>query len=644
MNFTLDDLEFGISRAVQALIRQQRGDGHWVFELEADATIPSEYVLLRHYLGEPDDLELERKIGTYLRRIQGEHGGWPLFHGGAFDISASVKAYFCLRMIGDSSDAPHMARARTAILARGGVLRANVFTRILLAQFGELSWNDVPTIPMELILLPRWFPIHLSRMSYWARTVMVPLLVLAALRVRARNPRGVRIPELFVPANRLPPKPPGHQNPGWALFFNGLDRTLKVVEPFWPKALHHRAIDRCKSFVAERLNGEHGLGAIYPAMANAVMMYDALGYAPEHPHHAIARQAVDKLLVVREDEAYCQPCVSPVWDTCLAGHALMEAGGNDAVSAAKRGLHWLLPLQELEAKGDWTERRPEVRPGGWAFQYRNAHYPDLDDTAVVVMAMDRARRDFSAGNDYDEAIARGVEWTVGMQSHNGGWAAFDIDNVDLYLNNIPFADHGALLDPPTADVSARCISMLAQLGEPADSPRMRAALDYLEREQLPDGSWFGRWGVNYIYGTWSVLCALNAVGLKPTATTMRKAADWLVSIQNPDGGWGEDCASYKLDYRGHEPAPSNASQTAWALLGLMAAGDTDHPAVERGIDYLSRMQGDDGFWDEPRYTATGFPRVFYLRYHGYSKFFPLWALARYRNLRNANARAVAFGM
>src|SRR5262245_15798439 len=318
MNDVPDDLEFGIGRAARALISQQRSDGHWVFELEADATIPSEYILLRQYLGEPDDPELERKIGVYLRRIQGEHGGWPLFHGGAFDISASVKAYFCLKMIGDSPDAPHMVRAREAILATGGLRRANVFTRILLAQFGELSWNDVPTIPVELILLPRWFPIHLSRMSYWARTVMVPLLVLAALRVRARNPRGVRIPELFVPTDRLPPKPPSHQHRGWALFFEGLDRVLKVVEPLWPKALRRRAVDRCKTFVAERLNGEDGLGAIYPAMANAVMMFDALGFPAEHPERAIARRALDKLLVVRDEEAYCQPCVSPVWDTCLA--------------------------------------------------------------------------------------------------------------------------------------------------------------------------------------------------------------------------------------------------------------------------------------------------------------------------------------
>ncbi len=408
--------------------------------------------------------------------------------------------------------------------------------------------------------------------------------------------------------------------------------------------MRQRAIDRCRSFVAERLNGEDGLGAIYPAMANAVMMYDALGAPPEHPERAIARRALDKLLVVRTDEAYCQPCVSPVWDTALVAHALMETGDKDAVAAAGRGLDWLLPLQECEAKGDWADRRPALRPGGWAFQYRNAHYPDLDDTAVVVMAMDRARREFAAGTGYDTAIDRGIEWTAGMQSTNGGWAAFDVDNIDDYLNNIPFADHGALLDPPTADVSARCVGMLAQLGDKADSPRMKAALAYLEREQMADGSWFGRWGVNYVYGTWSTLCALNAAGVLPTAPTMAKAVDWLVAIQNADGGWGEDCNSYKLDYRGYEPAPSNASQTAWALLGLMAAGQVDHPAVARGIAYLQKTQDASGLWPQDAYTGGGFPRVFYLRYHGYPNFFPIGALARYRNLRRANTRRVAHGL
>lgn len=640
---SLGGIDDGIRRAAEALKRCQREDGHWVFELEADATIPAEYVLLRHYLAEPDDPELERKIGTYLRRIQGEHGGWPLFHGGAFDISASVKAYFCLKMIGDSPDAPHMARAREAILAHGGAGRSNVFTRILLALFGELSWRHVPTIPVEMVLLPHWFPVHISRMSYWARTVLVPLLVLQAMRAQARNPRGVRIQELFARTRRRWPKTPTHKHRGWAMFFNGLDVVLKVAEPLWPASLRRRAIDHCARFVTERLNGLNGLGAIYPAMANAVMMYDALGYPPEHPDRATARAAIEKLLVIGDDEAYCQPCVSPVWDTVLASHAMMEAGEPDAAAAAERGLAWLKPLQELEVKGDWAEQRPNVRPGGWAFQYRNAHYPDLDDTAVVVMAMDRARSQFGS-TGYDEAIARGAEWVTGLQSRNGGWGAFDADNVHHYLNNIPFADHGALLDPPTADVSARCVSMLAQLGEPPDSPRMRAALDYLEREQEADGSWFGRWGVNYIYGTWSALCALNAVDLDATRPSMRRAADWLLSIQNEDGGWGEDCTSYKLDYRGYEPAASTASQTAWALLGLMAAGLVDHPAVARGIAYLQRTQDETGLWRQDAYTGGGFPRVFYLRYHGYPKFFPLWALARYRNLQRGNGRSVMHGL
>ncbi|RYD89714.1 MAG: squalene--hopene cyclase, partial [Sphingomonadales bacterium] len=336
---------------------------------------------------------------------------------------------------------------------------------------------------------------------------------------------------------------------------------------------------------------------------------------------------------------YCQPCLSPVWDTALAAHAMLEVGGEAAETRARRALEWLKPLQVLDVKGDWADERPDVRPGGWAFQYNNAHYPDLDDTAVVAMAMDRANVDSDR-----EPIERAVEWTFGMQSGDGGWGAFDADNVHHYLNDIPFADHGALLDPPTVDVSARCVSMLAQLGYGQDDRRMKTALAYLEREQEHDGSWFGRWGVNYIYGTWSALSALNAARIDPQAPAMRKAVDWLVKIQNQDGGWGEDCESYALDRTGHNPAPTTASQTAWALIGLMAAGEVDHPAVARGIAWLQANQDADGLWAQEYYTGGGFPRVFYLRYHGYPKFFPLWALARYRNLKRGNASHVAWGM
>jgi len=632
------DLDTAVERAAAALRARQRADGHLVFELEADATIPAEYILLRAYLGEPDAPELERKIGVYLRRIQGEHGGWPLFHGGDLDASATVKAYFALKMIGDDPAAPHMTRAREALLARGGAERCNVFTRILLALFGIISWRAVPELPAQIMLLPRWFPIHLAKISYWARTVIVPLLVLRELKPRARNPRGVTIDELFA---RPPLQMRGlargaHQKEPWASGFFALDALLRVVRPWLPGRAS--AVAKAKAFVDERLNGEDGLGAIFPAMANAVMMYDAMGYAVDDPLRATARGSIEKLLVVHEDEAYCQPCLSPVWDTALAAHAFLEAGDEASAEAARRGLAWLKPLQVLDVAGDWAEWRPDVRPGGWAFQYRNDHYPDLDDTAVVVMAMDRARRD----GEFDEAMARGREWVEGLQSHDGGWGAFDADNSYHYLNNIPFADHGALLDPPTADLTARCISMLAQLGEPLDSVRMKAALTWLEREQEADGSWFGRWGVNYVYGTWSVLCALNAAGLAPTSPMVSGAADWLVEIQNPDGGWGEGCDSYKLDYKGYEPAPSAASQTAWALLGLMAAGRIDHPAVARGIAWLTEWQDESGAWPEDAYTGGGFPRVFYLRYHGYAKIFPLWALARYRN--RANGGPTAFGM
>ena len=639
-----DDLERAIGSAARALMDLQQADGHWVFELEADATIPAEFVLLKHYLGEPEDLELERKIGVYLRRIQGDHGGWPLYHGGPFDISASVKAYFGLKMIGDDISAPHMVRARETILAAGGAGASNVFTRFQLALYGAGPWTTIPTMPVELILVPRWFPIHLNKMSYWARTVIVPLLVLQVKKPVARNARGVRVDELYQTEVKAQPKSAvANRSAFWTWFFNSLDVVLKAVNPLWPKGLRQKAIDRCLAFVAERLNGEDGLGAIYPAMANSVMLFDVLGYGEDHPHRVLARRSVERLLVIKDQEAYCQPCVSPVWDTGLAAHALMEAGGEEAERRVRASLEWLKPLQVLDVKGDWAAARPDVRPGGWAFQYNNAHYPDVDDTAVVALAMDRAQKRLGASG-YDEAIDRGAEWIWGLQSKNGGWGAFDADNDHYYLNNIPFADHGALLDPPTVDVSARCIGLLAQMGVGLDDPCMKAAVDYVEKDQEADGSWFGRWGVNYVYGTWSALCALNAAGVDLKGPCVRRAVDWLVKIQNPDGGWGESCDSYALDYRGYEPAESRASQTAWALLGLMAAGETDHPAVRSGVAWLKTHQDASGFWPEDHYTGGGFPRVFYLRYHGYSKFFPLWALARFRNLKRGNDPKVAWGL
>jgi len=630
----MPDLEHTVTRAAAALLALQQPDGHWVFELEADATIPAEYILLQHYLDEIVETE-QAALARYLRAIQGAHGGWPLFHGGAFDMSASVKAYYALKAAGDSIEAPHMLRARAAILEHGGAANTNVFTRIMLALFGELGWDAVPVMPVEIMLLPRWFPFHLHKISYWSRTVIVPLLVLMAKKPRAKNPRDIHIRELFAPGTQA--NPPRASGSVWANLFNGIDVVLRRYEPAMPPNSRERAIERAVAFVVERLNGEDGLGAIFPAMANAVMMFECLGYAPTDPRLVTAKAAIRKLLVLNTDRAYCQPCVSPVWDTGLAAHALMEAGGEAATAAVRRGLDWLVTRQELTVAGDWAATRPHVRPGGWAFQYANPHYPDVDDTAAVAMALDRYDHD-----GYRDAVARGAEWIEGMQSRNGGWGAFDADNAYTYLNYIPFADHGALLDPPTADVSARCVGFLAQIG--ASGKSLERGRDYLLREQEADGSWFGRWGTNYIYGTWSALIALRCAGTATDAPAMRRAVAWLLSKQRADGGWGEAGGSYWPAGPRGEGKESTASQTAWALLALMAGGEVDHPAVARGCDYLMATQKSHGLWDEEWYTAVGFPRVFYLRYHGYRAYFPLWALARYRNLKRTGDPTFPYGM
>ncbi len=649
-----DPLDAAVREAARHLLERQRPDGHWVFELEADATIPAEYVMLRHFFGHRDPLR-EARIGRYLRRVQREQrpnaeGGWPLFHGGPLDISCSVKAYLALRLIGDAADAPHMRAARDAILAAGGAERCNVFTRAALALYGIIPWRAVPVMPPEIMLLPRWFPFHISKIAYWARTVLVPLTVVMERRPRALNPTGVTVDELFrTPPEQVREWPGGaHQAEPWSSLFKGLDAALHRARAIFPRSHRARAEAACERFVTERLNGEDGLGAIYPAMANAVLMYHCLGVADDDPRMRTAWGAIEKLVEDRAEESYVQPCLSPVWDTALVSHALMEAGGPPALQAAGRGLRWLLGREITDLAGDWAWQRPGLRPGGWAFQYANPHYPDVDDTAVVVLAMDRYRHaaaETEAG--MDGAIARATEWTLGMQSRGGGWGAFDADNTFHYLNHIPFADHGALLDPPTADVSGRCLAMLAQLGR-GEEPAARAAIDYLLREQEADGSWYGRWGVNYVYGTWSALTALNAAGLPHDHPAMRRAVQWLLERQNEDGGWGEDGMSYPARGGtrpdGLEHAPSSASQTAWAMLALMAAGEAEHEAVQRGAEWLVERQRPDGDWPEEDYTGTGFPRVFYLRYHGYRRIFPLWALARLRNLRASNTRQVAFGL
>jgi len=620
------DLDDAIANAEEALLAQQRPDGHWVFELEADATIPAEYIMLGHFLDEVDP-ELEAKIAVYIRRVQNGDGGWPLYYRGETDLSATVKAYFALKLAGDSPAAPHMARARERILEHGGAAHCNVFTRFALALFGQVPWHAVPVMPVEIMHLPGWFPFHLNKVSYWSRTVIVPLLVLMAKRPRARNPKNVDLRELFTVA---PEHEQNFMRPATTSTlgrsFLGLDDILRFAIPLVPAFVRGSAIAKAVRFITERLNGEDGLGGIFPAMANNLMAFDALGYASDHPDRVTARGAINRLLVFNGDEAYCQPCVSPVWDTSLVAHALLETGTARARAAARRGNVWLASRQVLDVVGDWAHRRPKLRPGGWAFQYWNDHYPDVDDTAAVAMAL---HRDDPEG--FRHALDRAAEWVVGMQSANGGWGAFDAENEHVYLNHIPFADHGALLDPPTEDVSARCVGMLVQMGFGTDHPSVARGLDFLRRTQQPDGSWFGRWGTNYVYGTWSVLNAFLACGeTARNSATVRNACEYLLRVQRPDGGWGEDGATYDPRRRG-TCKQSTASQTAWALLGLLNAGEAAHPAVGRGIAYLIAHQDAAGSWDEPWYTAVGFPRVFYLRYHGYRAFFPLFALARYRN-------------
>ena len=625
-----------VDAAKRALLNQQAPDGHFVFPLEADATIPAEYILLEHFLDDIDE-DMQKRLANYLRRTQGMHGGWALFQDGDVDISATVKAYFALKLAGDDPNANHMRRAREAVLALGGAARSNVFTRFTLALFHQVPWRAVPTMPVELMHLPRWFPFHISKVSYWSRTVMVPLVVLAALKPRAKNPRNIDIRELFITdpfEERHYLRNPTGSTVGSAFLL--VDRALRWAEPHFPTGPRQRAIDKAMDFTRERLNGEDGLGGIFPAIANTLMALDATGVSRNDPEFATVRRAVRKLLLINNGEAMCQPCLSPVWDTALAALALMEAG--ETGSKVHKAAQWLVDRQITETVGDWAEQRPDLPPGGWPFQYANDFYPDTDDSAAVLMALKR-----SGDPSCEVAIKRGIEWIIGMQSKNGGWGSFDADNTHYVLNNIPFADHGALLDPPTADVTGRCVGMLSECGFDRDHPTVKRGLEFLYDEQEDDGSWFGRWGTNYIYGTWSVLSALNAAGDDPTSPRVRKAVEWLLSHQRADGGWGEDCSTYWPD-RHNDARESTPSQTAWALLALMAAGEVESDAVARGVAYLESHVRPEGRWQDRLYNAVGFPRVFYLKYHGYAAYFPLWALARYRNLRRAGETRVPYGI
>jgi squalene-hopene/tetraprenyl-beta-curcumene cyclase len=609
-------LDRAIGAARDALLAHQNAQGYWLYELEADCTIPAEYIMMMHFLDEID-ATLQAKLANHLRARQAEHDGWPLYHNGELDLSCTVKAYYALKLAGDDVQAPHMVKARTAILQRGGAARANVFTRIALALFGELPWRGVPYIPVEIMLLPKWFPFHIDKVSYWSRTVMVPLFILCTLKPKAKNPRNIGIRELFT----TPPEKERHyfKRAGMlAKAFLLFDHVGRMIDPLVPKAMRERATRRAESWFVARLNGEDGLGAIFPAMVNALEAMVILGYPADDPRRVTAKRALQKLLVVGPSSAYCQPCVSPIWDTALAALAMQEAGDEAARDASMRALDWLKTKQLLDEPGDWRVRRPQLAGGGWAFQFANDFYPDLDDTAVVAWAMHQSRDSAR----YTESVRRALDWLVGMQSRDGGFAAFDADNTCYYLNKIPFADHGALLDPPTSDVTARVVTLLARVGRSQDKPALTRAIAYLRKQQEADGSWFGRWGTNYIYGTWSVLMSLAQAHIGPDDPMVKRAVAWLKLKQNADGGWGESNDSYALQARPPEDFGSTPYQTA----------EAGSDAARRGADFLLHTRQANDLWSHPSYTAPGFPRVFYLRYHGYSAYFPLWALAAYRNL------------
>jgi len=625
-------LEESAERAFRALGGLQAEAGNWVFDLEADVTIPAEYIILQRFLEREMDPALKERLTRYIRRGQLADGGWPLYEGGFSDISATVKAYFALKLSGDSPDEPHMVRARQLILSLGGAARVNVFTRILLALYGQIPWRTVPAIPVQIMLLPRWFPFHIDKVSYWSRTVIVTLLVFCSRRTVCTLRPEECLYELFV----SPPDKIGHIDKFVTgrprkNFFILVDRIIKRLDPIISRLWQDRATALAERFILERMRGEGGIGAIFPPMVNCLIALSVLGYSKDHPDMVHGMKALDDLLVEHGDEGFCQPCFSPVWDTCLSLSAMAEAGGEGLEERAGKAVKWLLEHQ-IFVRGDWSVNAPDLEPGGWAFQYENDFYPDTDDTAMVVMSLLRAGA--MEKKEYREPIARAVNWIIGMQSSDGGWGAFDIDNNYTYLNDIPFADHGALLDPSTSDVTGRCVEVLAMLGYRRDFPPVARAIEFLRAEQEECGAWFGRWGVNYIYGTWSVLAGLKRAGEEMGQPYIQKAAAWLRSRQNDDGGWGETCRSYD-DARLAGMGPSTPSQTAWAVMGLMAVAGHDDEAVRRGIEYLLQTQKPDGTWDERFYTGTGFPRVFYLKYHGYRLYFPLWALGMYRRLKDA---------
>lgn len=623
-----DDVRCSLGLAREYLLGLREADGHWCAEIEGDTILESEYILTMHFLGRIEDPRVE-KAAAFLRRCLLDDGGWAIYPDGPADVSSSVKAYFALKLLGDDPEAEHMRNTRDQILRLGGLDATNSFTKIYLAIFGQYDWERAPAVPPELILFPNWFPFNIYEMSAWSRAIVVPLSVIWACRPHRPVPEHAQVSELRTPQDEGSSVQAAERLTGWlwARFFVNVDRLIKALERLRLTPLRDRALRRAESWILERLPKSDGLGAIFPPILNTVMAFDCLGYAQDDPIQASQIAELEKLEVEDADTLRVQPCRSPLWDTALSINALAEIDPAKDAAALVTAAHWMLD-REVTEPGDWRVKNPETPVGGWYFEYANEFYPDTDDTAQILTALSKVPMSDRDDSRRREVVDRAWAWLLGMQNRDGGWGSFDRGCDKVALTYIPFADHNAMIDPSTCDITARVVEAMARWRLDLTGPAGRQAIAFLHAAQEQDGSWFGRWGCNYIYGTYLALWGLSAAGEDMSAEWARRAVGWLRDRQNPDGGWGELPSSYE---RGAETGrgPSTASQTAWALLGLLAAGEQASTSVARGIGFLIDRQRADGGWDETEWTGTGFPEVFYLKYHYYPIYFPLLALAIY---------------
>jgi squalene-hopene/tetraprenyl-beta-curcumene cyclase len=620
-------LENTIERGANHLLSLQAEEGFWQGELEADTTLESDYIYYLYVLGKADP-ERIAKLANYVRRRQLPDGGWPIYPGGPSELNATTKAYFALKLAGDSIETRHMVQARETVHRLGGLEHTNSYVRFYLALIGAVGWDLVPSIPPELVLLPTWFYFNIYEMSSWTRGIVIPMAILSTLRPEWRLPERARVDELFVdPMRKAAAFDWSEQLLSWKNVFLAIDRGFKLYEKLPWKPLRQRALREAKVWMLEHMERTEGLAAIYPAMMNSIFALMALGHGPDDPVTWREIKEFSRFEIEDGDTIRMQPCVSPIWDTCIAMVSLEEAGLPPDHPALVKAADWVLSKQVL-GPGDWQIKNKDAEPGGWAFEFRNDFYPDVDDTAFVLMALQRVK--YPDPKRMEGAVRRGIQWLLSMQNRDGGWAAFDRDNDRKTLCNIPFADHNAMIDPSTADVTARVVECLGRFGWSSEHPAIQRAVKFLLKDQSDDGSWFGRWGVNYIYGTSGVLRALETVSLTAREYCQR-AVVWLRTVQKPDGSFGESLASYETPTTKGK-GPSTPSQTAWGLIGLLAGAERSDPAIVKAVSYLVHQQKDDGSWSEPDFTGTGFPGVFYLKYHLYRNSFPVYALARYSNM------------